>query len=339
MNKSRVAKWDNVKFLLILLVVVGHVADLYTKNSHVLAAIRFYIYIFHMPAFIFVSGLMSKKTIDNKNWRKIGSYVLLYFAVKFLLFAFGSVAKNNYTLTLFRESGVPWFMIALFFMNAITIYTKKFKPSWVLGISLVLSFFAGYGNEQGNFLAYLRVINFYPYFYLGYIIDPQKLLEKLDKLSIRIFSAIFLAASFAICWLLIDKILGLQPLLSGQNFYSSLGNYAPIGGFLRMGVFFAGLIMTLMLISITPKSKNVFTRFGERTLAIYATHYCLIYILFYWLDIKTIIQAALPHYWPIILLLIGCIITFVCGNKLFDKGFKALSNYDNKRIKSIEEKP
>ena len=77
MNKSRVAKWDNVKFLLILLVVVGHVADLYTKNSHVLAAIRFYIYIFHMPAFIFVSGLMSKKTIDNKNWRKIGSYVLL----------------------------------------------------------------------------------------------------------------------------------------------------------------------------------------------------------------------------------------------------------------------
>ena len=136
-----------------------------------------------MPAFIFVSGLMSKKTIDNKNWRKIGSYVLLYLAVKFLLFAFGSVAKNNYTLTLFRESGVPWFMIALFFMNAITIYTKKFKASWVLGISLVLSFFAGYGNEQGNFLAYLRVINFYPYFYLGYIIEPQKLLEKLDKLE------------------------------------------------------------------------------------------------------------------------------------------------------------
>ena len=128
---------------------------------------------------------------------------MLYLAVKFLLFAFGSVAKNNYTLTLFRESGVPWFMIALFFMNAITIYTKKFKASWVLGISLVLSFFAGYGNEQGNFLAYLRVINFYPYFYLGYIIEPQKLLEKLDKMSIKIFSAIFQRAEL---FLLLVKI-------------------------------------------------------------------------------------------------------------------------------------
>ena len=36
MNKNyseRVAKWDNAKFLLILLVVIGHFVDLYTKNS------------------------------------------------------------------------------------------------------------------------------------------------------------------------------------------------------------------------------------------------------------------------------------------------------------------
>lgn len=63
MDNKRDAKWDNVKLILIILVVVGHVADYYMSKSTIMYIIRFYIYIFHMPAFLFVSGLFSKRVV------------------------------------------------------------------------------------------------------------------------------------------------------------------------------------------------------------------------------------------------------------------------------------
>ncbi|MCZ0856388.1 hypothetical protein OCL90_14675, partial [Enterococcus faecalis] len=52
----RIYKRDNVKPFLIFLVTFGHILDREASPSRLMDTINFWIYSFHMPAFIFVSG-------------------------------------------------------------------------------------------------------------------------------------------------------------------------------------------------------------------------------------------------------------------------------------------
>ena len=65
--KERIALWDNLKFILIILVVIGHLADEFTAKSDVYKSVFLFIYTFHMPLFIFISGLFhSEKNIVKR---------------------------------------------------------------------------------------------------------------------------------------------------------------------------------------------------------------------------------------------------------------------------------
>ncbi len=46
---SRVALWDNAKFLMIVLMTIGHFADVFTGISDSCKSIYLCIYAFHMP--------------------------------------------------------------------------------------------------------------------------------------------------------------------------------------------------------------------------------------------------------------------------------------------------
>lgn len=81
---KRLYKWDNLKALLIFLVVVGHLIDRANQKSDLLMKINYWIYMFHMPAFIFVSGLFSKNTIRNKDFRKSFRYLKWFFILKII---------------------------------------------------------------------------------------------------------------------------------------------------------------------------------------------------------------------------------------------------------------
>ena len=51
MPANRLQKWDILKCFLIFLVVLGHVADFYTKESQGMRNLYLLIYTFHMPLF------------------------------------------------------------------------------------------------------------------------------------------------------------------------------------------------------------------------------------------------------------------------------------------------
>lgn len=54
-NNSRIFTLDNAKALLIFLVVFGHFCGLYVE-SKIFDYFYLFIYAFHMPAFLFISG-------------------------------------------------------------------------------------------------------------------------------------------------------------------------------------------------------------------------------------------------------------------------------------------
>ena len=72
-NAGRIYKYDNVKALLILLVVIGHMTTDYVSDSHAIRNMTLWIYSFHMPAFIFISGLVHKRYITKENSDKNAS--------------------------------------------------------------------------------------------------------------------------------------------------------------------------------------------------------------------------------------------------------------------------
>lgn len=52
---------DNLKVILMFAVVFGHTIEYYINQDDTLKSMYMYIYIFHMPLFIFISGYPPKK--------------------------------------------------------------------------------------------------------------------------------------------------------------------------------------------------------------------------------------------------------------------------------------
>lgn len=326
----RIAKWDNLKLFLIFTVVVGHISDLFYGSCSDMKGLFVFIYTFHMPAFIFISGLFSKKTVDNKNYGKILPYITLYFISQFLLFIFSAIFAKEKTLYLFDSDGIPWFVLSLFWMNLITMYTKKFKPQWVLALSLILSVFAGYNHRVMDEFAILRTINFYPFFYLGYIADREKLTAFLNKKYIKIISAVFVAALAVFCFAIPQKISYFRLFVTGRVVYSYIGNAAVWGGFIRLGVFAVSLIFVMALISLVPSKESRISYLGSRTLGVYVTHCCFIYAVFAIPGLSAAV-ANLPAVARVpIILLTGALIVLICSNKYFDAALKKIMDYGAK---------
>lgn len=59
--KIRNAYWDNIKGLLIVLVVFTHILFQLQEKSQTINKIVDYTYMFHMPAFALISGYFGKK--------------------------------------------------------------------------------------------------------------------------------------------------------------------------------------------------------------------------------------------------------------------------------------
>lgn len=69
--KERIAYWDNVRFFLIILVVIGHGIHVY--DSKIFSALFLFIYSFHMPLFVLIAGMFHKN--ENIEKRVIGFFV------------------------------------------------------------------------------------------------------------------------------------------------------------------------------------------------------------------------------------------------------------------------
>lgn len=159
-NAKRIEKWDNLKFLLIFMVVLGHFADLYSENVDMAKRIVFFIYSFHMPLFIFVSGLFSKRNINQKRFDKINLFLVLYLFMSLLQFFFKCIFVKgfDFSLNIANMRGVPWYAFAIFAFSIITIIIRKADPKYVLTAAVVIACIAGYDKSINEYFSFSRII-------------------------------------------------------------------------------------------------------------------------------------------------------------------------------------
>lgn len=315
---NRIAKWDNAKLVLITLVVICHFYENYLGSSDLVNSLFFSVYSFHMAAFFLISGFFAKKTVNERRIEKVTPYLLLYLFTKF----FGWVVlriilRDGFVpIDFFHESGLAWFILALFFMYVITFYTKRFRPVYVFTASILISMLAGYTNGDINLFCWLRVVVFYPFFYAGYAISLEDVIKWMESGILKIVSAIGLVGYFVACYVGIDKIFWMRFLLTGRN-YILLEHGALYGGILRLGTYIISFALVFMFLCVIPKRRLCISALGERSLGVYVFHYPFINLYTHSFLYKYVFQHF-PNTWLLLVTLFGIALTLICSLKPFD---------------------
>ena len=147
MNKERDYFFDNLKAVLIFLVVLGHFL-LPIRGDNPLVVVKRLIYVFHMPLFVFISGYFAKKIYKNGqyNFKKIlyllKAYVVFVVAIQ-IVYAIAGFEKFT-EIDFFSQSGAPWYLFAMIVWYLTIPLVRKCKAVPVLLLTVVLALTAGY---------------------------------------------------------------------------------------------------------------------------------------------------------------------------------------------------
>ena len=162
--------WDNVKGILIILVVVTHFMQ---RKDALSKAIYHGIYLFHMPLFIFVSGLFH----SNKNVKER----ILSLVITGVLYNAALIVVDNVLLGkeqdfyLFRATKIPWFVLTIAMCTLVTWLCRDCRKVMILTVATILGCVACYDSSLMNYMSVAKLVCWYPFYYAGYILDARKL--------------------------------------------------------------------------------------------------------------------------------------------------------------------
>ena len=162
-NKAgRIYLFDNIKFLAILLVVIGHAINFLTEaDGNMLEKSLFLtIYSIHMPLFIFISGLflrpMDKSTKFPKQ--KVISYILIGIVLRIMMSLLRLILGKNVSYSLFdMYDSFAWFMWAIAVFITLMWIFREYNTKIILLLSLLVGCMAGYDKFLGDKLALMRI--------------------------------------------------------------------------------------------------------------------------------------------------------------------------------------
>ena len=139
MIKERDYLWDNIKALLICLVVTGHCIEVSAVHHSLTRAVNYWIYSFHMPAFIFVSGFWAKSYCKNGRVRaeKLATLICYYTAFQ-ILFSVLKLIFNIKTssISFFSPARGLWYLLAMIFFYLLVPLAERL-PSYIVLPALI----------------------------------------------------------------------------------------------------------------------------------------------------------------------------------------------------------
>ena len=260
-NNFRSAYWDNIKGFLIILVVFAHCIINFQDrplNNFLFDAI----YMFHMPAFVFVSGYFSKSEHSRSFFPMMNlvvAYILLdgFFLLRGIFF-------DGTTMTIVNPYFSAWYLIALIIWRLTVPLLERVKN--ILPLLILLSLIAGFWTDINMTFAAVKIIVFAPYFMAGYLFSRESAKELQQKkflprglllLLITISLGYFCHETFN----LTDR--ELLP-----NVYNNLN-----GLFGRISLLIiSGLSIVVLLTASVEKFFPILTKAGKNSLAIYLLH-------------------------------------------------------------------
>ena len=301
--KARIYKYDNVKAFLIFLVVIGHMTTDYVSDSHMVRWITLWIYTFHMPAFIFISGLVHKHYITEEKAAlgvrgetrlradKVWGFFLCGYGLKLFLQLTRTLMGQNPLWHTIAEPGIPWYLFVMAEYELLFYLMRKLddhiRPGYMLAGAFALSSIVGYFPVIGDTFCLSRMINFLPIYMIGYYMDMKEVLPIFESRRAKRAGRVVIAASLVICCMGKWSMYSWRKWFTGRRSYEFLGDFfehtLQNGWWIRLCVWAVAIILTIAIVSVIPdKDLGYITTIGARTLNIYFWHRPVCYLFRNW---------------------------------------------------------
>lgn len=321
-------RYDNLKFFLIVLVVVGHFVDQYDAKSDVFKGLYVFIYSFHMPLFLFVSGLFTRRYTKQGQFpvEKVLVFIFLGYTLKLCIYLMKRLYGRHPDFEWLSDSSVPWYMFALSAFLILSYVFRKVKLYYILPVWLLFSCCAGYVPWINDFLYLSRIIVFFPFFLVGYHWDVGQMEEFLRCHKRLKFAAVsFTALFFVLCFWERELVYPLRGLFTGRLPYASV-DLENCNLFHRLLCYAVSTVMGIAVLAVVPAGRiPVISKLGTRTLQVYFLHKPLFYIFIY-NDGEKVLEQCFGNAWKAVLLLIAVAAAFLLSLKCFEAPFKAVLN-------------
>ena len=300
---ERSAYIDNLKGILISLVVIGHlISYMEISGSQIPNVISNYIYLFHMPFFIFLSGLFVARTYEKNAWEgqiaSASTFLILYIFFRLASAIVNYLCGKSVDLNLFYSSTGAWYLLALSGFVAISPIISKLKFRFAMLIALALSVANTLCNNDVSFLASSRFFTYLPWFVLGYSVTGKRVIEWRSKLrdspvnieiSISLLALTLLTIIGISAYLIYPyKISGLiRQLSTGQHTITDIkwvfglkdASMLVLLAIIRIAHYVPVGIVCLCVAILCPKGSTPLTRWGRNSLQVYIVHLLILYAI------------------------------------------------------------
>lgn len=262
-------------------VIIGHMVYCNINDRWTYRLFEF-IYSFHMPAFVSISGYCYKdKALKEGGAKDILNLILVFVIFQILycgdLISLRTIRPFTYeglrlNLTHFYEpSSVLWYIVALSVWRVVMwLIPKGCRNMWLLLVSLMASIIAGY-MPLGFEFSFQRIFAFFPYFLLGNLIKQCGMFDKIR--GINHWICIILLAIYAI-------VIVLGPDIPRFVFTERSHYYEGMTPLYRVMFYCISLPATICVLNLIPDNK-LFAKEGQNTMSYYIYHPYIIYLFMY----------------------------------------------------------
>ena len=252
---------DSVKYWLIILVISGHVLEIFQIPEN--KVIWNWIFLFHMPLFIFISGYFSSKKSVKKMaasiW-KIAEPLILFQFIALILWE-----ESISLTTILTPWWILWYLLSLIYWRLILqvipesiLRNAKLILPTTFGISILAGFL-----PFGVFLSIQRTLSFMPFFFLGYYMKNKNIFL---PQRYRPLCLLFLIIAFVVPLFCPQYLGNLRHADPYDNYYDA---------FKRLFAFCLSIPMSLAFLNVCI-SRPWFARQGQLTMQYYLYHSIII---------------------------------------------------------------
>jgi fucose 4-O-acetylase-like acetyltransferase len=260
--------FDNVKFLAILLVAAGHAIE-WLRDVRAVHAVYLFIYLFHMPVFIMITGYLSR---NFGSARARGRKLITSVGVPYVIFEtiYSIVDWRLYgghlTFTLLAPYWLMWFLMALFMWRLSTPIWQQLR--WPVAIAVVISLLSGMAGLTE--LQLNRVLGFLPFYVLGLFLKPAHF-ELLRRPRVRLVAVAVLAGGLVMTLFVVDRHLSTEwAYWRESNAHFHVNDFT--GTLIRLGLLLTSTTLAVAFLAIVPTRRAWFTSLGAATLYAYLLH-------------------------------------------------------------------
>lgn len=262
----------NLRFMLIVTVFIGNAIEPLISTMSGLHNLYLWIFSFHMPLFVLVTGYFARKSLSGSQGRR----VLMQIGLQYIIF------QSLYSLldnTLFHIHGIHqsffapylllWFLASHAFWRLIMLGMKRWSPIAQFTFAVAAGIAVGYLHLDGVWFSISRTFVYLPFFVLGYHFSFQTFthfFQKWIKIS---------AAAFSVLLFILLAVWGSGiPVgwLYGNMTFMQLGHHEWYAGIYRLALYGLQLVASVAFLGWVPYQISRITDWGTRTLYVFLLH-------------------------------------------------------------------